>query len=193
MAVRPRHPVGVPSEHVRRHALSTEQRNAQLGRGHGQGATTKRGAPAPCVTHDAAGRGACAAKVIAKLSRWPSQLELQQRLAQDAGLNAADRQLLTVRERRRVGAAGHRADARHRIEVGERTAPEANEATRVQSGLEGVQPMADGVAFVGDRRQVQQLAFGDDRGDLPYRQQDHLVTMLAPECAPGSRRRAPCS
>ena len=45
----------------------------------------------------------------------------------------------------------------------------------IEPRFEILQPVGDGVALVLDRREVEQLAFGDDRGDLRDRQDDDLV------------------
>lgn len=77
---------------------------------------------------------ACLVSVLIAQSYGTRQLlQLEQGLAQDAGLNSTDMQFLSIGEHGQVGAAGHRADANDHIDVGQRAAPEPQESTLVEA------------------------------------------------------------
>ena len=108
-------------------------------------------------------------------------------------LDAADGELLAVGQRRHRRAARHRADADDGVDVGEGAASEPHETPRIEARLERVQAMRNGVALARERGQVQQLALGDDRGDLSYRHDDEHVVAAADRNALEPRRRPPPS
>ena len=93
-------------------------------------------------------------------------LEPQESLAQGAGLQPADLELLAVAEDGQVRAAGQHADLHDHVDVGDRSAPEPEEARRIETRLQVLQAVGDGERLVLRRDQVQELALGDDRGNL---------------------------
>src|SRR5438552_8293257 len=104
-------------------------------------------------------------------------LELEETLAQDARLDAADRQLLSVGEDRDMRAARHDRDLPDLIDVGQRAATEANELPGIEHPLEVFQAIRDGVPLVARRRDVEQLAVRDDRRNLLDGNNDDFFAM----------------
>src|SRR5687768_1954583 len=79
----------------------------------------------------------------------PRSSEPQQLLAQRACPRPAHRQLLSRAQRHDVGAAGHRAHLRDRVDRDERRAREADEGGRVEARLEVLEPVRDRVVLAG--------------------------------------------
>ena len=101
----------------------------------------------------------------------------QQLIAQDAALQPADIKLLAIAHRDYVSPARHCADAAHHFDIRQRAASEPDEMRRVETGLQILEAVRERVGFVPRRRQMEQLSFGDDRGDFLDRQDNDLVLM----------------
>lgn len=88
--------------------------------------------------------------------------ELEVAFAKNPRLQAAHLQLLSVGEQRDVRSAGHQADLGDDVDVGERASSKPDEPAGIEALFEIFQTIGDGVAFIPNRRDVQQLAVGHD-------------------------------
>src|SRR5206468_3405741 len=102
-------------------------------------------------------------------SRFPAHAilisELQEALAKDARLQTADGDLLAIAHDRDMRPPWHRADLGNEIHVRKRSPPQSDEAGRVESPLQVLQPIGDGVALISHGCDVEQFPIGHNRGD----------------------------
>src|SRR6476469_810473 len=101
-------------------------------------------------------------------------LQPQELVAQDSRAESAHGQLHVVLQGHDVRPARHRTDLEDEVHIGERAARQAHEPRGIQARFQVLESIRDRVALVRNRRDLQELAVGDDRRDLVDRD-DHNV------------------
>src|SRR6266496_1577328 len=99
---------------------------------------------------------------VGGLRRRRNRSELEESFAKNARLQATHLQLLTVAQNCEMCPARQGADLRYQLHICQRASTEPDETRGIQTPLQILEAVGDGVSLFLDRRDVQELAFSDD-------------------------------